>query len=570
MFLFVQARESLKYLNCFDKLRRMIKDLPDCLHFYDKTSLVFSDLPFKRANESISLWILGHPNYPSEEDIDEALSENVWEHFGSRFKIITSTGKWSFETDPIGVFGPTFVALGEGVFFADGYRTLLKLDVVDYKENPDWLADMLISGFPHDSTSMLLPFERARANSFVKGAQGRIISKYESSFVSNLPGPLAPNESVEESRNAIDEILSSLPQDGIGIHLTGGYDSRLILASLLRVGIRPKCFIFGKGENYNSKIAKKLADTLQLHLSFLPLDSGFSNNFTDFFEEAIFLTEGVSSPSHTHYLYATKKIADEVDFLITGVGGGELHRGLLRENVAFPRILANVLRPQSKKMKVLAPGHLFFELFPDLEWMIQGRVEMLEGKWERERSKGGALDVLLRNIFGGYFRSLMMIENRCLATHYPYLESRTMKSLLRSPFGPLYGGNLHAGIVAKIKSQRALVAKYQPGPEPLLRIMTDKGFPPSYLSSPVKWPLIPLSVYLSRWRRANLKELDTSRWLRSVENNFGEQLPALVPETDTVVWKRWKNKSWDQTDNHLLSRILHIAQTRKHLQRNFH
>ena len=89
MFLFVQARTNLQNLSFFDNLKNMIESSPDLVYLHSEKTLVFSDLPFKFTKKNIIIWMQGHRAYPSQKVIDEALTENVWENFGSSRKVKT-------------------------------------------------------------------------------------------------------------------------------------------------------------------------------------------------------------------------------------------------------------------------------------------------------------------------------------------------------------------------------------------------------------------------------------------------------------------------------------------------
>ena len=275
MFLFVQSKKTVRHLKFANKLEDMIKAYSNFIQFQDEKTLLITDMPHMKNKDAVAVWMAGHSTYPSEKDIKQALEESVFEHFGSRFRFQTSTGNWLVETDPIGAFSPILLTTNDGVFIADGHDILLKLGVVECEENPDWMADILISGYPHDGENMLSSFERIPACEKIIGGNGGISQKVHTDFTHSLHEPLSLEESVNVSRNVFSDVFSSLPKDGIGMHLTGGYDSRLLLSALLRSGFNPKTFVFGIQKNYNSNISIKLSNTLNLEHNFITLDRQF-------------------------------------------------------------------------------------------------------------------------------------------------------------------------------------------------------------------------------------------------------------------------------------------------------
>ena len=54
--------------------------------------------------------------------------------------------------------------------------------------------------------------------------------------------------------------LNNFKDSEISITLTGGMDSRIILACLLKAGIKPNCLTFGNPNNHDVVLAKKIAE----------------------------------------------------------------------------------------------------------------------------------------------------------------------------------------------------------------------------------------------------------------------------------------------------------------------
>ena len=62
----------------------------------------------------------------------------------------------------------------------------------------------------------------------------------------------------------IEESLKGIENGQIGLTLTGGFDSRVILSVLLAMGKRPICFTYGNPENRDVKISSDLCRTFNL------------------------------------------------------------------------------------------------------------------------------------------------------------------------------------------------------------------------------------------------------------------------------------------------------------------
>lgn len=447
----------------------------------------------------------------------------------------------------------------------DRLRSAVDLAFDTGDENGDWICDMLLSGFPHDSCTPFKHMEKCPVNCSVHGKKGAVteVLKIKDNTATRV---LSDGEAVVFGRKALDEILSAYPKTWSGIHLTGGYDSRLVLSGFLRLGIRPKTFIFGVAPNYNSKAASMLADQLGLDHHFIPLGKDFSEKIAEYYWEAVKLSDAITSPSHTHYYYATKEITQHVETLATGIGGGELHRGFLEQNVAFPWLPAIALQGRSEVSTWPKPARLAFTLFPELTSCMKERAASLLHGWKKDTSYSGVAGVVMRNVFGNYFRSIMKLENTFLPTYYPYLDPRFSKVLLQAPYGPVNGKNFTAGPIFKLKSQAAIVKKYLPGPEALLSMPTDKGFPPKYLLRPWFWPFIPIAVRRSRKERRSLNELNNRSWLKIIASRWRDEIKSTIPEINLGAWNALVGSIADEYEKWMVSRVIHISATRKFLK----
>ena len=530
-----------------------------CFFYRNDRTLLCSDLPFINTQNDVRIWFQGHPASLPDEMLRNALESVGWERFGTRFTFNKQNGEWIIEVDPIGAFSFFYLLHEKGVLFSDRLQTLIAFKLVECSENPDWVADILISGFPHDNTCILKPFKRLQANSRLIGSGGEVSRHIEASLRDQIGTALSPSEAVSQCRSTLETICAEYPADDFGMQLTGGYDSRLLLATFLRLGIEPKTYTFGAGSNYNGQIANHLAHTLGLHHTFVKLGESFELAFSDCYERTLFATDGLASPSHTHYAFVSQSIAFAMQRAVAGVAGGELHRGLIEQNVTLPWLLFGLFSGESKVSMPSWFQDVTNRLDEDLRNGIRDRILSLHERWRRQ----SRVEVMLRNVFGGFFQSLMRVENLYLPVGYPFLDPRFLKVILRSPFGLLYGKNVHADSFFKIKSQYNLVQNYEPSNKILMETKTDKGFPPSYLINRLFWPLIPMLVYVSRKRRQYPKELKYDQWLLSVLENNRDSILDNANEFKDLILSIEKSGIQRESDKLISSRLIHIATARK-------
>ncbi len=569
LFLFIQAAENLKAIDPNESVIPMTSPTDKCFYYRNDRTLLWTDLALIDRENDLRVWFQGFPSDLPNMVLRDALETADWERFGTRFIYNKQNGEWRVESDAIGAF--SFYALfhEKGVLLSDRLESLLRLNLVGSRENPHWLADILISGFPHDNTCMLAPYERLEANSRITGSGGRVSLINQASLRGQIEPPLSPSEAVYECRSVLESICSEYPARDLGMQLTGGYDSRLLLATFLRLGIKPGSYTFGAGRNYNGRIANHLARNVGLNHTFLELGESFEEGFSDCYEKTLSATDGLASPSHTHYAFVSKSIAGELHRAVSGVAGGELHRGLMEQNVTLPWLLFELLSGGHNGAMPSWFQQVTNSLDEDFKNGIKHRIGALRERWQKE----SRMEVMLRNVFGGFFQSLMRIENLYLPVDYPFLDPRFLKVVLRSPFGLLYGKNADADALFKIKSQCHLVQGYAPSGKTLMKTGTDKGFPPSYLTNKLLWPLIPVLVLVSRKRRRHPQELRYDQWLMSFLRHNKESILDDAGEFRSLLLPIMNSGIRRESDKFILSRMIHIATARRvmrsKLQRGF-
>ncbi len=130
---------------------------------------------------------------------------------------------------------------------------------------------------------------------------------------------------VEKLFSSIKIKTNHFNTDRIGLFLSGGMDTRLILSSLLQLNIRPICFTVGYSKEGEYKTAKKLTSKYNLKHYFLELP----NNLYDiFWEKKLKLSSGFHVPFHNIFLGFKEFIQEKTDVLLHGHGLDYLFQGM--------------------------------------------------------------------------------------------------------------------------------------------------------------------------------------------------------------------------------------------------
>jgi len=132
----------------------------------------------------------------------------------------------------------------------------------------------------------------------------------------------------------ITEHIESLKDTQISLTLTGGMDSRVILACLLKAGVKPNCLTFGNPGARDIYFAKKLASAFNLNFHNAAQNIPTKDWYYKWVLETIKRDNG---NAHLHRAHRTAAIAEHVEqynpkVLFTGHMGGEALHGLTYNN----------------------------------------------------------------------------------------------------------------------------------------------------------------------------------------------------------------------------------------------
>jgi asparagine synthase (glutamine-hydrolysing) len=224
----------------------------------------------------------------------------------------------------------------------------------------------------------------------------------------------------------------------IGMSLTGGLDTRMIMAwQKSEPGLLP-CYTFGSmvRENQDVRIARRVANVCKQPYQVITAGSEFLGRFPHYAERAIYLTDGCVDTSRSPDLYVNEIARQIAPVRMTGVYGGEILRtvrgfkpeplvpGLFRSELLGP------IRQAEETYAALIQGHpVSFAAFRQCPW---------------------------------YHYGILALEQTQLSMRSPFLDNDFVRMVFRSPKSDLTSD--HASLM--------LVANGNPA---LLTIPTDRG-----------------------------------------------------------------------------------------------
>jgi asparagine synthase (glutamine-hydrolysing) len=187
--------------------------------------------------------------------------------------------------------------------------------------------------------------------------------KYRQKYFSPYTWESQPTLSEEAFESAFEETFKRvLPryfetERKIGISLTGGLDSRLIMACLPNIKAMPECYTFS-GQNQDvldARLAAQVAKTCGLRHRILRIGEDFFSNFDSYVDRTIYITDGYLGPLGAHEIYLNGHARSSAPVRLTGVFGDEILRG--RSFKSLP-VSTRIIRPDLAKAISALPQDL--------------------------------------------------------------------------------------------------------------------------------------------------------------------------------------------------------------------
>lgn len=169
----------------------------------------------------------------------------------------------------------------------------------------------------------------------------------------------------------------------VGLSLTGGVDSRMILAWAPRPPGGFPCYTFsGRYRDCNDvKLARQLAKLCHQPYQTIPIDGVFLSQFPALVEKVAYISEGNLDASATIDLFAQREARKIAPIRVTGTNGGELLRRLvmfkpqgLAEEILSPEMQGSVSEAASTYTEELNCHRLSFAAFKQTPWHMNSRM----------------------------------------------------------------------------------------------------------------------------------------------------------------------------------------------------
>ena len=234
----------------------------------------------------------------------------------------------------------------DGFYFSSEAKSLLKVLPALRRIDPQGLGEFFSCGSVLQNRTMFSGISLLPPGSVWTFVQGRVVEKRTYFKIESWENQqrLSAPEYYERLKETWRRLLPRYfrGSDGIGLSLTGGVDSRMILSWAQRTAGSLPCYTFGGRyrDCADVKISRQLAAVCGQQHSVLGIGDEFLSRFPALAAKSVYVTDGamdVTGAVDLHVQALARKIAP---VRITGTNGGEILRSLV---VFGPSVLCQEL-----------------------------------------------------------------------------------------------------------------------------------------------------------------------------------------------------------------------------------
>ena len=254
--------------------------------------------------------------------------------------------------------------------------------------------------------------------------------------------PLDPVSYYQELRNALSGSLQNYftGPERTGIALTGGMDTRVLMAWLKAASGSLPCYTFGGmfRDSHDVRLAREVASACQQTHQVIEVGDEFLQRFPHYAERSIYLTEGGVDVYRSSDLYVSEKAREIAPVKVVGTYGSEIVRHAvmfkplpLEDGLFRPEFLPQVRHAGETYREIRRVHPVTFAAFRQSPW---------------------------------YHHGILALEQTQLTVRSPYLDNNFVRIVFRAPRSD--SGNGSGDVRLRL---------IQDGSQTLGRIPSDRG-----------------------------------------------------------------------------------------------
>jgi asparagine synthetase B (glutamine-hydrolysing) len=358
-----------------------------------------------------------------------------------------------------------------------------------------FILEMILFNYPLFNQSIMEGIYLLPANSCFSFHENRWnINKhtYIENFFSGYP--VSWKQSLEHITDIfLETILKYIPDQPYLNSLTGGFDGRTLVSAGLYYRKKISCYCFGTTSSNDTEIAEQLSKEAKLPFLRIDLDESYiEKESLECGLEFIHNASGTATFSRAHYLYASKILSPQTEFIITGNFGSEIFRASHITGVLIAKNLVSIFNSSSWEDAV--------HTIADSNEYACINKKNFRAEWEQliedirflpcfnsvyinlSRNQNFYVFVF-EELFRKYFGAEMINQFMYLKNRTPFLDIDFLKGILATGLAGVYSDFFEHNPLKRYKGQvlyAHLIRKTYPT---FGKIITDKGYRPDDLIS---------------------------------------------------------------------------------------
>ena len=366
----------------------------------------------------------------------------------------------------------------------------------------------------------------------------------------------------------ITEHLNGYKNSEVSITLTGGMDSRIILAALLKAGVKPNCITFGNSQAIDVVLAKNIAEHFGLSFHNACPNSPIKEWYYKWIVDTIIKDNG---NAHLHRAHRNAAIAEHTEIyspkvLFTGHMGGESIKGYIYNNYIASSFL-EIINGRKKDILETARGILFdyFIKTENVDFnVLKKSLENLTWlKHDRETNEFFFLYDLVAKIH--HAQDIRLYQNYVPKVVPVFLEEQYLELLFASPYNFLSKKNTLLNRVKYPEFYCRIIQKLYP---PLLDFTFANGFSPKeYLRG--FWRYLPYKLYRDTQKKKYPPTFSYGKWyVDFVKKHVQNMSPEIWEIYDKIRYMKALENNYHRSDEgywHKFSNPIFFDLVRKYI-----
>lgn len=226
-------------------------------------------------------------------------------------------------TDRLGLRGCYYTVCGDGTFlFASELKSIVASGLFNGRIDEQAAAEFLSAGYPLLDRTLFREIKYLPHGSVLTLSGGAVsVSQYWDCPREAPPSGWTFDDAVAEGASLLGQAVRRQLRHGpgIGVLLSGGLDSRAIVALAAQADYRPPTFCLGSLRNAEQRLAARVARRLGLEHHSLDIPSDF---LCDYGRQGMWWTDAMFPVNHMHWLAHLDTIGGRSRSIMSGYLGG--------------------------------------------------------------------------------------------------------------------------------------------------------------------------------------------------------------------------------------------------------